>query len=243
MRFLLLPLLLLALFPLASPHGASAQQPDVQGLLERISPSIGALYARTANGDMNFLCSATAIGTHENHTIILSAEHCLEKGVAYIINFGDGILRPAQVWKIPHYEVDPDKNKRAYNEPATDMALFLTKGTDIPTLDLAGNTDDVVPGSEIVMVGFPLGVAKISYSGIVAGRLDMPGNDHDGYLLLQVFGAPGSSGSSVVDASTGKIIGVLVSAKQASVGLPVIFGTPVEYGRYLAEVRRTTAVE
>ena len=208
---------------------------DVPAALEAISPSVGALYARQADGNMKFLCSATAIERRGDDTMILTANHCLEKGVAYSINFGDGLMRPLQAWMVPHYEAD-EESKQKYGEPVTDMALFLMRGADVPLVPLAARATDT-PGTRIVMVGYPLGVAKIAYEGIIAGRFDLAGNDLDGYLLLQIFGAPGSSGSAVVDVGTGRVIAVLVAAKQAPVGLPVIFATPIEYRENLALVR------
>ncbi len=125
---------------------------------------------------------------------------------------------------------------RAYGEPKTDMALFLMDGVDVPVVPLAGASEHLVYGAKLAIVGYPLGVSKIVYEGIVAGRFARPGNDMDDYILMQIFGAPGSSGSSVVDVETGEVVGVLVAARQAMTGLPVIFATPIDYREYLLEV-------
>ena len=118
----------------------------------------------------------------------------------------------------------------------TDMALFLMAGVDVPVVPLAGTSGHLVYGAKLAIVGYPLGVSKIVYEGIVAGRFARPGNDMDNYILMQIFGAPGSSGSSVVDVETGEVVGVLVAARQATTGLPVIFATPIDYRGYLLEV-------
>lgn len=196
---------------------------------ERLSQSVGALYAQEIGGNLNFLCSATAIDRQHGKTVILTAYHCVRKGVTYLINFGDNRYRSVHVWQVPRYEIDKDKFPRGYNEPKADLALFLMEGQDLPVVPLAKD-DDIPSGSKIAMVGYPLGVAKISYEGIVAGKLDRPGSESDGYLLLQIFGAPGSSGSAVVAAKTGEIVGVLVAAQSSfGAGLPVIFATPTSY--------------
>lgn len=202
----------------------------------RLQPSVGALYAQDGNGDLKFLCSATAIERHGGDTVVLTAYHCMRKGVSYLINFGDSVLRPLRVWKVPHYEVDEKEFPRRFGEPETDMALMLMEGHDVPVVAMAASSQ-VTTGTRVATVGFPLGVAKIAYEGSVAGRFDRPGNDQDDYMLLQIFGAPGSSGSAVVDVDSGEIVSVLVSAKQSIVGLPVIFATPVEYRRHLMAVR------
>ena len=219
--------------------GGAYAQTEREALIETfatVSPSVGALYALESDGDLKFLCTATAVDRHRGQTVILTAYHCLERGVSYLINFGDNNLRPVTAWKIPHYEVNADAYPRAYGEPETDMALFLMEGADVPVAPLAADSGHLVYGAKLAIVGYPLGVSKIVYEGIVAGRFERPGNDMDNYILMQIFGAPGSSGSSVVDVETGEVVGVLVAARQAMTGLPVIFATPIDYRRYLLEV-------
>lgn len=228
-------LLLFVLLSLVSfPIGATERE-DVIRIFAKVAPSVGALYAVKEGGDMRFLCTATAVDRHENKTVIISANHCLDKGVAYFINFGDNFMRPLTAWKAPHYEVDKEKSPRKYNEPETDMALFLMEGKDIPVVPLADNSR-LQPGTKVLNVAFPLGVTKLNYEGTVAGFFNRIGSDRNGYMMLQIFGAPGSSGSAIINLD-GEVVSILVSAKQAPVGLPVIFATPVEYKEYLAPIK------
>ncbi|MGH2627886.1 MAG: hypothetical protein ACRDHY_14705, partial [Anaerolineales bacterium] len=74
--------------------------------------------------------------------------------------------------------------------------------------------------------------------GLISGRLDKPGADFHGYLILQIFGAPGSSGTSVYLMRTHTIVGVLVAVAQAQIGLPVVLATPISYQKHLREVDR-----
>ena len=213
----------------------ASEREDVIKAFGRLSPSVGALYAQRSSGDITFLCSATAVDRHEGKTVILTASHCLQKGVSYLINFGDNRLRSLLAWKIPHYDVDSNKYPRVYNEPDTDMALFLMDGIDVPIVKMADD-EKLKPGSKIVMLGYPLGVTKIGYEGTISGYFDRLGTPLYNYLMLQIFGAPGSSGSSVIDVESGKVIGILVQAKQSYVGLPVIFATPISYRKYLLPI-------
>src|SRR3972149_4528231 len=71
---------------------------DVPAGAGAIPPAVGALSARQAGGDMKFLCSATAIKRRGDDTVILTANHCLEKGVAHPINFGDWLFLPLLVF-------------------------------------------------------------------------------------------------------------------------------------------------
>jgi len=220
---------------LISPHIFASERDNIIDTVARVSESVGALYAQESDGDITFLCSATAVGHYKKSTVILTANHCLRQGVSYLINFGDNRLRTLVAWRIPHYDVDPNKYPRRYGEPLTDMAFFLMDGQDVPTVKMA-ESSKTPPGASVVMVGYPLGVSKISYEGSVAGLFDRRGDDQYGYLLLQIFGSPGSSGSSVVNTETGEIIGVLVSVLAGRAGLPVIFATPVEYKKHLIDV-------
>ncbi len=212
------------------PTAVSAQPTEREVLIEtfaRISQSVGALYALRSDGDLTFLCSATAVDRRYGKTVVMTANHCIRKGVAYLINFGDNNFRSLRVWMIPHYEIDADEYPRRYNEPLVDIALFLMDGQDVPVVPIS-DADAQRPGTKIAMVGFPKGVAKIRYEGIISGYLDRPGADDFGYLLLQIFGAPGSSGSAVVELDQGGIVGVLVRGTVGE-GLPVIFATPTSY--------------
>lgn len=238
-----IPIVVLAfLFSFGAPEVKAGEREDIIATIERVAPSVGALYAQEENGNIRFLCSATAVGYENGSTIILTANHCLMKGVSYLINFGDNRMRSLLAWKIPHYEVNATKYPKVYNEPDTDMVLFLTPGTDIPVIEMATKSQTVKRGGKIITLGYPLGVTKISYEGIVAGYFDRLGSKIYNYIMLQIFGAPGSSGSAVVDVESGKVIGVLVRAKTSS-GLPIIFATPVEYRKHLMNVRETEVVE
>lgn len=230
-----LALALCGAFFIASPTYAKTERETLIQTFATLSKSVGALYALESGGTLRFLCSATAVGREGTATVILTAYHCVQKGVSYLITFGDNQFHSLSVWQIPHYEVDKTKSPRAYNEPETDMALFLMDNGNMPIIEMADG-DTPTTGSKVAMVGYPLGVAKISYEGIVAGLLKRPGSDMHGYLLMQIFGAPGSSGSAVVSAKTGKVIGVLVAAKGSGTGLPVIYTTPINYRKYLSVV-------
>ena len=207
-----------------------------------MKPSVGALYALQDDGDMAFLCTATAVDREGDATVILTAYHCIRKGVSYLINFGDNRLWPLRVWKIPHYEIDSAAFPRAYNEPKTDMAMFLLDDSGIPLVPMADGSV-LKDGEELAMVGYPKGLSKISYQGTVAGYFERPGSDEYNYLLMQIFGAPGSSGSAVVHVDTGEIVGVLVQGREGGRGLPVIFAVPIEYRRHLMIVPGEADVE
>lgn len=217
----------------------TASVASAQSLVEtfrRISPAVGALYAQTENGSLAFNCTVTATEKFGQATAIITAKHCVTRGTSYLVTFDGRRFHAARIWKLPPEEIDPNKYTRPHGVPETDMALFLIdEKIDVPLVKRAAASGGE-PGQRIVNIAYPLGVSKTRYEGIISGVFNRPGASLDGYLLLQVFGAPGSSGSSIINADTGEIIGILVSAMQRAVGLPVIFATPIEYERYLLEV-------
>ena len=205
-------------------------------LFENLSPSVGALYTKGDSGDLGVICTVTVIERAEGRTVLLTAAHCARRSVSYMVTLDGRRFYAARVWKLPPEEINPEKGQRPYGQPKVDMALFVVD-EELPVSPVPiGVAVLVAPGRAVVTVGFPLGVTKVRYRGIVAGLLERPGSDLDGYLILQIFGAPGSSGSAVIDEATGTIVGVLVSGKQEQAGLPVIFATPVGYQRFLQAV-------
>lgn len=217
----------------ATPAQANEAEDSLVASFADVSDSVGALYTMSESGDMGFSCSVTAIGEYEGETILLTANHCVHKGTSYRVTFDREMYHTARVWKIPGYVVDDEKYKKAYNDPDTDMALFLTGAKVEKHIELSEDTLKV--GENVIMVGFPLGRAKVYYKGFIAGYHNRPGSRLHGYQILQIFGAPGNSGSALIDLDTGKIVSVLVEGTNNR-GLPVISATPISYKRYLQEV-------
>jgi S1-C subfamily serine protease len=214
----------------------SVQADSLVEVFAGIKPSVAALYAQKHDGSLQFLCSTTAVEKQEKRVLLLTAFHCVDKDVAYLVSFDGKQFYSARVWSLPRWKVDETKHKKGYGVPDVDMAFFSVElPLEVKVIPMVDDSE-IQAGHPIVMVGYPLGVTKISYNGIISGRLDKPGDSYNGYMTMQIFGSPGSSGSSVVDQETGKIIGVLVSASQAGSGLPVIFATPASYHKYMLEL-------
>jgi len=236
--------MIVCFFSLVAPSGSAygqnkgVAQPgsELIELFARVSSSVGALYTQSADGDLKFTCTVTVVEHIEGRTALLTAGHCVDRDVSYMVTLDGKRFYAAKVWKLPPELIDPQKHKRSYGEPAVDMALFITDEPLPAKAIRMGMTLEAVPGLGVVTVGYPLGVTKIRYNGIVAGAFERPGADLDGYIMLQIFGAPGSSGSAVIEQNTGSILAVLVQGKQGHAGLPVIFATPIRYQQYLTPV-------
>lgn len=215
---------------------ASFADQALKDAFKGIAPSVGALYTINDNGDLKFICTTTVVESEspEERAILLSAGHCAGNEAGYFVSFNGTKFHPARVWKLPK-DVHDRSYKRPFGEPKVDMAFFrLLEDVDVVPLQL-GSTKEMEMGQDVVTVGFPLGVTKIGYEGTLAGKYNRP-TELKGYLMLQIFGAPGSSGSSIVDLESGRVVGVLVSGKQGRVGLPVLFATPIEYEKYLVDL-------
>lgn len=199
-----------------------------------VAPSVGALYTIDDGGDMKFICTATAVESEEEESVFLSAGHCARDNQAYLISFNGSTFHKVRVWKVPP-EIKDRNYKRPFGEPRVDMAFFKSiEKLDIKTISIE-EEKVVVAGHDVITLGYPLGVTKVGYSGTVAGIYTRLG-ELNGYIMLQIFGAPGSSGSAIIDPQTNRIVGVLVSGKQGRAGLPVIFATPMKYNNLLVSV-------
>ena len=74
MRWLIALIILIFTFPAYAHDDA-----NVIETFARIKPSVGALYALQSDGDLDFLCSATAVGREGDATIVLTAYHCVRR--------------------------------------------------------------------------------------------------------------------------------------------------------------------
>ena len=191
---------------------------------ENITGSIGALYRRSSDNSLQFSCTVSALTQSGPNLVLLTADHCVEESQRYYHVTFDGLqFYVAELHKIPRMKPD---------DPKVDLALLLIKGLVVKPLGI-GKSKDTPLGAEIFTIGFPQGISKIMYKGYIGGVVDNVSSGAHGYLILQIFGSSGSSGTAVLSAKDSSIMGVLVSGSSASVGLPVLFATPIEYLRYL----------
>ncbi len=111
-----------------------------------------------------------------------------------------------------------------------DLAILKVGGFDLPTINL-GNSNDLNPGDQVLIIGNPLGAEQLRTSisdGIVSGIRDLG----DGYKVIQVTApiSPGNSGGPALSAN-GDAIGVVVFRLRA--GQSLNFAVPINYVRGL----------
>lgn len=90
------------------------------------------------------------------------------------------------------------------SDPTNDLAFLKIEGVDLPTITL-GNSNNVRPGDEVLLVGTPQGLEQTVSNGLISGiRVD------NGVRVLQTSAAasPGSSGGPLLNQS-GEAVGVM----------------------------------
>lgn len=118
-----------------------------------------------------------------------------------------------------------------------DLAVLKVSSFDFPIVEL-GNSDNVKPGHQVVVIGTALGILENTVTnGIISGI-----RKREDYRLFQMDAAvsPGSSGGPVVN-QQGQVIGVTVS--KLTQGESLNFAVPICYARDLLQVEITLGLK
>ena len=246
MRRILSAFVLAALVALGCQVGASAEQISPQ-----LAQVLSATYLLSQEG---FTCTATAFQTSTTGTYLVTARHCVVSAEAV-----PGVPgKPAVPGKngkpgTPAVAAIPAQPIQVYTDETVQQGMTGTP-TSIKTISEGQlRTQDwavvfapalqsvtVVPlgpnagytyGTPIALGGYPYGIGPILSSGQVSSLPISVPEDTGPELLfaIWVLGAPGNSGSAVVDLNTMTIIGILVQGLSDGQGGPaVIAATPIE---------------
>jgi S1-C subfamily serine protease len=109
-----------------------------------------------------------------------------------------------------------------------DLAILKIKGFDLPVVGL-GNSNDLKPGDQVIVIGNPLGAEQLQASiadGIVSGIRDLG----EGYKVIQLTApiSPGNSGGPALS-ELGEVVGVIVFRLRE--GQSLNFAVPINYVR------------
>ncbi|MFQ5421033.1 MAG: trypsin-like peptidase domain-containing protein, partial [Anaerolineae bacterium] len=162
----------------AAPGGGDDDPISLVESFRRLSSAVGALYVQTNDGDMKFNCTVTVIGHEEERTTLITAAHCVSRGETYMISLDGMRFYSARVWKLPP-ELVKNTATRGYGEPKVDIAILTVRQILAVNPVLVGPDIGTDAGKAVITVGYPLGVTKISYNGIIAGRMTRPGAEKD----------------------------------------------------------------
>lgn len=105
-----------------------------------------------------------------------------------------------------------------------DLAIIKIAGFDLPAIEL-GNSNQVSPGEQVVLIGSPEGLQGSVTTGVVSAVRDL-----EGFKIIQTDAAanPGNSGGPLLN-SSGQVIGVLDFKLRGSENLN--FALPINYIR------------
>jgi Trypsin-like peptidase domain len=168
-----------------------------------------------------FLVSADGWILTSAHVVVNAETGKIDEGVSVIL--ADGSVKIAQVLPI-----EPEM-------AGQDFAILKIEGNKLPSLDLGDKPDDIVPGSDLTIIGFPFGAFdfksggpgikdKFCMSGTVAyfGNTDVPVltknpkesttvNVNVDVIYFQGPCVKGLSGSPIISRDTGHVVGIVAS--------------------------------
>jgi putative serine protease PepD len=172
---------------------------SVAGVAQQVLPSVVTVKVDLGNGS-----GGTGTGFIVQNGYIITNNHVvagLNSGGSMKIVFSDGKESSATV---------------KGTSPANDVAVIKPETThNLPPLEL-GNSDDLAQGDPVIAVGSPLGLQGSVTTGIISAlnrvvpTQDENGSDSHVIVALQTDAAinPGNSGGPLIDATTGKVIGM-----------------------------------
>lgn len=172
------------------------------------------------SGDKQKVQTAGGLGSGvliSNDGLIWTASHVVHSADKVAVKFNDGDVYEAEVLS---------------SNPLADVALIkVESGFELKQKHIAiiGNSDEVLVGEDIFVIGAPLGVEQTLTKGIVSGRISTEeiGNDFAEVEYLQTDAAinQGNSGGPMFNMK-GQVIGIasfILSQSGSSAGLG--FGT------------------
>lgn len=221
----LLPLLLASLF-LCLPSQAQVQ--PASGFLADAYKATFILYGSSVSTDVTdrAICTLTAFEKVKGGYDLLSAGHCTS------LNTADGL--PADLT----YSVAEDIGKplmpvtlvAARLQGSVDYSIFyLPTSNDYPVIPL-GDESTMKVGDETISVNFSRSIAKEYSPGIIVSigiiKIEDEPDWIPGLFEVQQFETNGASGSSVIDAKSHKIIGIVIGGEA---GVSPAFVEPISF--------------
>jgi len=209
MTRLIATLLVSVMLILAPSRPAPSPKPIAKTALQ----AAGLLYA-SKDTEKHYLCSTFTFEHDGNKYEIGTASHCvsdpdLPEGLKFSVMFDEVSKKeyPAKVIAVGGIDSD-----------VGDVAVLEIETTDVlPVIPLSTETIDY--GDRVLYVGGAVALGKQLYFGNISEpKVDIPKMEGgqgapkgwNNTFLLSVAGGPGASGSGIISAKTGKIVGILV---------------------------------
>jgi len=211
------------MFVPAALQGQTAPKSVVtKPLAAHVYDAVALLFTQNASGDMKMTCTVTAFAKTEKGYRFVSAAHCVEGN-------------DSKQQKLEKFYVSADtKGAKNYfaaklieagdKKIGDDFSLFEVETNDTFDIIPLGDESTLQMGDAVVDISGALGLGKQYFSGYVSElRVDRPPVDAGQVLwtdvmLIQIGGAPGSSGSAIVSVDQKAIVGFLVGSAPEDVG-------------------------
>ena len=218
---------------------------------EKVEPAVWRLYVMGGGGDLFFLCSSWALGAEVEAAVVrdkstlVTAGHCA--AIAEALGVEYRVTRDGKTFyeaKLKHTAMTATINQgfsredllkviRAGKWSPRQFSFITFSGEDWAILEIGVDGPRLVPdartpkiGTDLLMVGYPGGVAKMGTQGVFGTpSLFLPGEPWNGYFGYFLPSLGGSSGSPVVDAASGRVIAIHVIG---FVGSDIGGGTPIK---------------
>ena len=192
--------------------------------------STALLFKQDLSGSLRMLCTTTAFEKSKEGYLFVSAAHCVGD---------DKAGRAADPGQSTFYiTMDDPKNKTfyeavpkgvGYQHRGDDFSYFEVVTKDELSFVPIGDENEEIVGGDVVNVSSPYGMGRQMFKGTISSlKLERPIIVDDinwkNAITLQMSGpGPGSSGSSIISKSQGKIVAFLVG----SVGGTNVIAIPV----------------
>lgn len=211
------------LLSLGLVHGALA---GVVEVVDAAKPSVLAVGTANALKNPRFSFRGTGFVVGDGNHLITNA-HVLPAAAD-----ADPADRLAVVLARPRDDRDVRAATLVATDPLHDLALLKFEGPAVPALPLADPAAPAKDGSAVVLIGYPIGVAlgfiPVTHRGIVAATVGIAQPQPNSRQLnertvarmrqgsfdvyqLDATAYPGNSGSPLLDADSGKVLGVINS--------------------------------
>lgn len=211
------------LLSLGLANGALA---GVVEVVDAAKPSVLAVGTANALKNPRFSFRGTGFVVGDGNHLVTNA-HVLPSGAD-----ADPADRLTVVLAKPRDDRDVRVATLVAADPAHDLALLKFEGPAVPALALADPAASARDGSAVVLIGYPIGVVlgfiPVTHRGIVAATVGIAQPQPNSRQLnertvarmrqgsfdvyqLDATAYPGNSGSPLLDADNGKVLGVINS--------------------------------
>jgi S1-C subfamily serine protease len=200
-------------------RGRTAEETNVIGIVQQVSPSVVKVLNEQAGG------LGTGVVIDGKNGIILTNAHVV-KGAEQTVDIQ---LKNARILKAQILGVDA----------TVDIAVLKASSGNLPQAAL-GNSDKIEIGQTAIAIGNPLGLEQTATKGVISGlNRRISQDDVEGFIQTDAAINPGNSGGPLLD-SQGRVIAINTAVVRANAAEGLGFAVPINLARDVATQVLTT---